>query len=132
MTEGENFLQVRSCFQQTRGFYPMKKAGGDFWDLNTKLSWQALKGIKRAIILLNKRGWRLKTFIMFSSFFPLSSRLYISDWKEENILFQTKFQKGYDRKYSWAVLEGFSLSGHATGQIKVNKVRSDWTVHVPG
>lgn len=28
MTEGENFLQVWSCFQQTRGLYPMEKAGG--------------------------------------------------------------------------------------------------------
>lgn len=44
MTEGENFLQVRSCLQQTRGFYALKKTeGGNFWDLNTKLSWQALK-----------------------------------------------------------------------------------------
>lgn len=43
MTEGENFLQVRCRFQQTRGFHWIEKAGGNFWDLNTKLSWQALK-----------------------------------------------------------------------------------------
>lgn len=34
MTKGDNFLLVQSCFQQIRGFYPMEKAGGDFWDLN--------------------------------------------------------------------------------------------------
>lgn len=33
MAEGENFLQVRSCFQQTRGFYPMEKAGGGNFEI---------------------------------------------------------------------------------------------------
>lgn len=52
---------------------------------------------------------------------------------EENISFQSKFQKDYDRKYSWAVLDGFSLPGHATGkEIKLNKVGSDGTVHISG
>lgn len=38
---GGNFLQVRSCFQQTRVFYLMETAGRDLWVLNTRLSWQA-------------------------------------------------------------------------------------------
>lgn len=70
---------------------------------------------------------------MLSSFFLLSSNMHINDFMGENISSQSKFQKDYDGKYSWAVLDEFHLPGHATGkEIKVNKVRSDGTVHISG
>lgn len=82
-----------------------KRQEGIFWDLNTKLSWQALKEELKAIIVPNKRGWRLKTFIIFSS----------SLKGKKTVNFRANFKRGSRKNTLGLSFFRFTLSEQATG-----------------